>query len=549
MCGQRIALTLPAPIRWSGSDELVFVKDVGKTPTFTSPTLKDLVDELSRRRAVARSMGGDERVRRHHESGRLTIRERIAELTDPNSFLEVGLLAQPELRRPETVPADAIVTGFATIGGRRVCIMGVDPTVLAGSTAPINMRKQDRLVAFAYEKGLPLVMLSDADGGRMPDVMGWRFSGLPFDFRTFLQPPPGRPAVPRVCLALGPTFGDGALHAAAAHLVVMTRTAAIALSSPSVVRSATGEPVTEAELGGPEVTLASGLSDTVVEDEREAFAVARRFLSYLPDSAAFAPADLAAQAPTRASEELLSLVPTVPRRGYDVRLVIEAIADAASIFEFGAERSKNLVTCLVRLKGRAVGVVANQPMQRAGTLDPAALKKELRFVELCDTFNLPIVFLHDVPGLLIGTQAEREGIVLAYHRVAARIAAAQVPKVGVILRKSYGGGNYAMGGRPTRPDFLFAWPSAELGFMAPETGVRTVHRRRLDQALAEGGWEAHDRLLKQLVEEWRQESEPWEAAAHFYLDDVIDPSETRDVVARAIDFAWGSRRPPVQQAG
>jgi acetyl-CoA carboxylase carboxyltransferase component len=505
--------------------------------------VKDLVDELERRRALARAMGGEERIRRHHESGRLTVRERIERLTDSGAFLELGLLAEPELRREETVPADAVVTGLATVGGRKVCLIGIDATVMAGSTAPTNMRKQDRMVAFAGEKGIPLIVLSDADGGRMPDVMGWRFSGLPFDFRTFLQPPEGRPAIPRCCLVLGPSFGDAALHAASAHFVVMTRGAALALSGPPVVGSATGEQVTEQELGGPEVALESGLAHLLVETEAEAFAAVTRFLSYLPDSAAFAPLDVEPVEPSRPAADLLKLVPIEVRRGYDVRHVIDAVADAGSVFQVRAGGARNLVTALARLEGRAVGLVANQPMQRGGVLDDRALAKELAFVELCDTFNVPLVFLHDIPGLMIGTQAEKGGIVMAYERVAARIAAATVPKVGVIIRKSYGGGNYAMGGRPTRPDLLFAWPSAELGFMAPETGVRTVHRRRLEQALAEGGQEAHDRLFKRLQDEWTHESEPWEAAAHLYVDDVIDPRETRRVIARGIEFAWGSRRP------
>jgi acetyl-CoA carboxylase carboxyltransferase component len=505
--------------------------------------LKDLLAELERRRANARAMGGEEKVRRQHESGRLTVRERIEQLTDADSFLEVGLLAEPEQRRPEPIPGDAIVTGFGTINRRPVCLIGIDATVMAGSTAPNNMRKQDRMVAFAGEKGIPLVVLSDADGGRMPDVMGWRFSGLPFDFRSFLQPPDGRPAVPRICLVLGPSFGDAALHAASAHFVAMTKNASLALSGPTIVASATGEQLTEQELGGPEVAVQSGLAHMVVNSEPDAFAAAARFLGYLPNCAAFAPADCEPIEPARPAEDLLKLVPIEPRRGYDIRQVIQAVADVDSIFELRGESAKNLITALARVEGRVTGFIANQPMQRGGVLDSSALAKELAFVELCDTFNIPLVFLHDIPGLMIGSESERDGIVLAYERVAARIAAAKVPKVGVIVRKSYGGGNYAMGGRPTKPDLLFAWPTAELGFMAAETGVRTVHRRRLEQALKEGGQESHDKLFEALQEEWRHESEPWEAAASVFLDDVIDPRETRRVIARGIEFAWGSRRP------
>jgi acetyl-CoA carboxylase carboxyltransferase component len=226
-----------------------------------------------------------------------------------------------------------------------------------------------------------------------------------------------------------------------------------------------------------------------------------------------------------------------------MRRVIEAIADAGSLFPLRAQNAGNMITALARLQGRVTGFVANQPQHRAGVLDDQALAKELEFVELCDRFNIPLVFLHDTPGLMIGTDAERAGIAACYEKVVARIATCSVPKVGVVIRKSDGGGNFAMGGRPTNPDFLFAWPTAELGFMAPDAGVRTVHRRLLEQTRAAEGDEAEKELRRKLTGEWLHESEPWEAAARLYIDDVIDPRETRQVISAGIEFAWGSRRP------
>jgi len=221
--------------------------------------------------------------------------------------------------------------------------------------------------------------------------------------------------------------------------------------------------------------------------------------------------------------------------------VLEAIADADSVFPWAAGWGASLITALARIDGDPVGIVANQPLVGAGALDPAALAKEEKFVDLCDTFNVPLVFLHDVPGLMIGTQAERAGILHAYERVVSRIASAGVPKIGVVLRKAYGGGHFAMGGRPTHPDFLFAWPSAELGFMAPEAGIRTVYRRRMEAVMAAEGPAARDALVAELMADWMAESEPWEAAAHLSLDDVIEPGATRNVVARALEVAWGNR--------
>lgn len=513
-----------------------------------SPMADRLADWRARRDA-ALGMGGPERIAAHHASGRLTARERIERLVDPGSWHELGLFALPERRREAPAHADAVITGLAKLDGRNVCLLAIDATVLAGTTAQVNMRKQKRIAEWAGHKGVPLICLSDADGGRIPDVMGWRFSGLPFDFRTFVQPPPGRPATPRATAALGPSFGDAALHAAMAHFVVMTESASLALSGPPVVASAIGEQLEPQELGGPAVAAkVSGVAHLVVPTEDDALAALRRFLSFVPSSALLPAPGAAPAEPARPAEDLLRLVPVDPRRGYDMRRVIDAIVDAGSSAPWSPDHGRSLITTLARLDGQAVGVIANQPMQRAGVLDGDALTKELAFVELCDTFNLPLVFLHDVPGLMIGRQAEAEGILHHYERIVARLARATVPKIGVVIRKSYGGGHFAMGGRPTHPDLLVCWPTAELGFMAPANGVRLVHRRRLDELREREGDAAHDALFAQLEAEWSGESEPWEAAAHTYVDDVIDPRATRDTILAGIDHAWGSG-PRVRAAG
>ena len=504
--------------------------------------MTERIAELEQRREAALAMGGPDRIARQHASGRLSARERIAALVDPGSWMEIGLLALPERRRAEPSPADAIVTGLARIGGRKVCVVAIDPTVLAGTTAPVNMRKQNRVAEWAGRRGMPLVFLSDNDGGRLPDLLGWRFAGVPFDFSCFLGSPPGCPATPRVTAVLGPSFGDAALHAAIADFVVMRRDAAIALSGPPVILGAIGEDVSAEELGGPKVANeTSGSAHMVVDGEPEAFAAVKRFLSYMPDSAALPAPPAPPAQPARGGEELLTIVPSDRRRGYDMRKLLEALVDADSLFDWGGRFGRSLICTLARIEGEALGIVASQPMQRAGVLDVPALAKERGFVELCDRFNLPLVFLQDVPGLMIGTEAERGGILAAYEHVVSALANAAVPKVAVIVRKAYGGGHIAMGGRPVNPDLLVAWPTAELGFMAPETGVRTVYRRRLDALTAEQGQAASDAAAAQWEAEWAVESQPWEAAANIILDDVIDPRQTRQTIADAIEFAWGSR--------
>lgn len=508
-------------------------------------TMDDKVADLRARKARALEMGGAEAVARHRASGRLPVRERLGLLLDEGSWFEIGALALPELRTERFVPGDGVVTGFGRIDGALVGVIGIDSTILAGTTAPTSMRKQSRLIEHAQRAGFPIVLLCDADGGRIPDVMGWRFSGLPLDFLSFVKPAPGQAPVPRAAAILGPSYGDSALHASTAHFTVMIESGAVALSGPSVIAPAIGEIISDGALGGPEPAQAAGNVHMVVASEAEAMDAIAAFLSYLPANAALEAPVAPTRAPRTSPQELAMIVPLGAKAGYDMRSVLAAIADAGSILPWGAGWGPSLITALARIAGASVGIVANQPIVNAGALDPPALAKELDFVELCDTFNLPLVFLNDVPGLMIGSQAERGGILKAYERLVARIADATVPKIGVVLRKAYGGGHFAMGGRPTRPDFLFAWPSAEMGFMAPETGVKTVYRRRLEKVLREEGAAAMQALIDRLTREWTVESEPWEAAAHLSFDDIIEPGETRDVIARAIEIAWGARHPRV----
>ncbi|WP_084505331.1 acyl-CoA carboxylase subunit beta [Nocardia harenae] len=504
-------------------------------------TMAEHLDELHRRREIAFGMGGPAKVARHHASGRLTVRERIDGLFDAGTFFEIGLLAEPELRHERPIPADGAVTGWGRIDGRLVCVIAIDATTLAGTTAPISMKKQNRIAEIAARKGLPLILLCDADGGRIPDVMGWRFSGLPFDFSTFLQVPAGYPEIPRIAAVLGPGYGDSALHAGTAHVIVMTESSSIALSGPSVVAGAIGEKVSDHDLGGPEYAQEVGTAHLVVPTEKEAFAAIAAFLSYLPNNAA-RPAPVAPAAePLRAAATLREVVPTAAKQAYDMMEVIDAVVDADTVLPWRPEAGKAVITAFARVAGQPVGILANQPRFGAGALDARALEKLHGFADMCDTFNLPLVFLQDVPGLMIGVEAERQGIVLWYERLVARLARATVPQVSVVVRKAYGGGHYAMGGRPTKPDLLVAWPSAQLGFMAPDIGVKTVNRRRLEDAEAEGGIAARRALEDELTGHWLDESAPWEAAAHVYLDDIIDPVDTRRVVLAGLELGWGDR--------
>ncbi len=506
------------------------------------PEVEAALEDLRERRERAYAMGGERRVAQHHETGRLTARERIDLLVDEGSWRELGLLAEPELRREEYAAADAIITGFGRIDGRHVAVLAIDATVLAGTTAPVNMRKQNRVAEWAARRGMPLICLSDNDGGRIPDLLGWRFSAVPFDFSNFLQSPAGFPRIPRATAVLGPSYGDAALHAAMGDFVVMKSDTAIALVGPPVIRGAIGQEIEAEELGGPEVSAGiSGSAHLVVEGENEAIDSIKRFFSYMPDTAAHPAPVVEPVEPARDAEELLRIVPTAPTRGYDMRKVLEAIFDGGSIFPWGEKYGSNLICALARLDGKPVGVIASQPMHRAGVMDVPALTKEARFVDLCEGFNIPIAFLQDVPGLMIGKEAERGGILRCYEAVVTRLARAEVPRISVIVRKAYGGGHMALGGRQVKVDMLLAWPGAEMGFMAPDTGVRTVYRKKLEKLAAEEGQEVADAEAERLIEEWATESQPWEAARNIVIDDVIDPRETRQALIEGIELAWGSR--------
>lgn len=506
---------------------------------YDGPTMDDLLEKLHVRRKAALKMGGKKNIERHRQSGRQTVRERIDQLLDKGSFFETAGFALPERRIEKHVPGDAVITGFGTIGGREVGIIGIDATVMAGSTAPISMRKQNRVIEQSQRFGIPMILLCDSDGGRMPDVMGWRFSGLPLNFKTFLAAPEGMPVVPRVGAVLGPSYGDSALHASTAHFVVMTKNSAVALSGPTVIEGAIGEKITDQELGGPDKALKVGNAHMVVATEADAWKAIANFLSYMPDNSSQLPKVIDSCPPAIDPKKLEKIVPINPNRAYDISGVLACIADSGSIFPWANEWGIAVVTAFARIEGRPVGILASRPMGGAGALDPDSLNKMRKFADMCDTFNLALIFLHDVPGLLIGTEAEEKGIVQAYEQLVLRLARSKVPKIGVVMRKAYGGGHFAFAGRPTHPDFQFAWPSAQMGFMAPETGIRTVYRRELDKIRSEQGEEACQAKIDEYLEAWSKESEPWEAAANLSFDDVIEPAATRQVLADCLRFSAG----------
>lgn len=499
--------------------------------------------ELERRRAVALEMGGPERVATHHAKGRLTARERVALLVDDGSFVELGRLAtsdQPGVG--ERAPADAAITGVGTVDGRKVAVIANDATVLAGTTGKVGARKQGQIMSLAARKGYPLVALGDANGGRLPDLLGSDFgaSAGTDEGEHFLGIRVTGDRIPRVTAILGNAYGDPAFWAGASDFVVMAEGCSLALSGPSLVASSTGAGTTHDDLGGPAMTVrTTGLVHRLEPSEVAAIAAVRTFLAYLPSNARLIAPLSAPAAPATPADALAGIVPDRGRRGYDVRKVIDGVVDAGSFLELHPEFARNIVVGLGRVEGRPVGVIANQPKFRGGVLDADAIVKATRLVELCTGFGLPLVFLQDLPGVMIGVEAERTAVAQKLIAMFTAIARSPVPKVTVVLRKAFGFGYIAMGGPSMGTDYVVSWPNAEIGFMSADNAVQVVHHKRLTRTRADDGDEAARDLAAELETDMHSAFAPWAAATQSFIHDVIRPDETRRAVVDGLFIGSG----------
>jgi methylmalonyl-CoA decarboxylase subunit alpha len=494
-----------------------------------------LVEDLARRRDASAAMGGSERVDRQHELGKLTVRERLDLLLDPGSWVEYGMLADSMDRAYEGrfLAADGVVTGVGAIDGRRVAIAAYDFTVLAGSMGRVGESKIKRMRELALRQRIPMVWLLDSAGARIQSESGSQFAGTGDLFREQVTM---SGVVPMVAAMLGHCAAGTAYIPALADFVPMVKgTSSMALGGRHLVKAAVGEDVTEEEMGGSAVhTKISGCADLEVADDRECLDVVRKYLSYFPSHNQETPPSRVTDDPVdRRVEELYDIVPTAPRRAYDVRKAVAAIVDDHDVLWIKPEWAKNVVTGLARFGGRAAGIVANQPMVLGGALDVNAADKAARFVWLCDAFNIPLVFLHDVPGFIVGSAVEKQGIIRHGAKMLFAVSEATVPKIGVVMRKSYGAGYFVMNGYAYEPDYLVAWPTAEIAVMGPDGAVNIIHRRTIE-AVPESE-RAQKRL--ELAEEIRANIDPYVAAGHALVDDVIDPADTRRAIVRGLELS------------
>jgi methylmalonyl-CoA decarboxylase subunit alpha len=502
--------------------------------------MKEHADDLARRRARAAQMGGDEAVARQHAAGKLTVRERIARLFDKDTFTEIGIHAThagiaPDLVGRET-PADGVVTGFGKIDGRLASLIAYDFTVMAGSMGRNAETKCNRAREIAYTKRIPMIWLIDSAGARIQEAIGSRwFAG---SGQLFCEESIFSGVVPQVAAMMGPGAAGTAYIPALADFVPMVKgTSHMALGGPPLVKAVVGEDITAEELGGSRIhTQISGVADLEVDDDEQCLRVIKEYLAYFPAHNQEPPPVIACDHPVdRRDDELLTIVPDSPRRAYDVRKVIRAIVDHGRMLELKPGWAKNIVTTLARLGGHPVGVVASQPMVLGGALDVDAADKAARFIMLCDAFGIPLVFLQDVPGFMVGSKVERAGIIRHGAKMLYAVSEATVPKLTVVMRKAYGAGYFVMCGRAYEPDLIVAWPTAEISVMGPEGGTNIVYRKEIAAAADP------DAERARRVEGFRRLISPYIAAGAALIDDVIDPRNTRPTLVRALEMARSKR--------
>ncbi|MBA3328571.1 MAG: acyl-CoA carboxylase subunit beta, partial [Solirubrobacterales bacterium] len=432
-------------------------------------------------------------------------------------------------------PADGVVTGFGKVDGRLVAIAAYDFTVMAGSMGMTGETKVARLRELALTKRMPFVWLLDSAGARIQEAVGSLFAGSGQLFREEVV---ASGVIPQVAALMGPCAAGTAYIPGLADFVPMVKgRGSMALAGPHLVRAAVGEDVTQEELGGSRVHCRrSGVGDLEVADDPECIARIKEYLSYFPSHCEQAPPVAECADPVdRMDDALLDVLPESNRKPYDMYEVIRRIVDDGEWLDLKPQFARTIITCLARMGGRPVGIVASQPKQLGGILDNDSADKAARFVNLCNAYAIPLVFLVDVPGFMVGTKVEAAGIIRHGAKMLHAVANATVPKVTVVIRKAYGAGYYVMNGRAYEPDLIVAWPSAEISVMGAEGAVEIVFRKQVE--------EADDPVAKkaELIDAYRNLIDVYVAARNDMIDDVIDPRETRPTVIRALEMAAGKR--------
>jgi len=495
---------------------------------------KEQLKTLKERRVKAAEMGGSDRVATQKKKGKLTARERIAALLDEGSFRETGLFAKSRGTVTD-IAADAVITGYGSIDGKKVYIYSQDFTSTGGTLAEIHSQKICRVLDSATREGHPVIGLNDSGGARIQDGV----DALAGYGKIFFRNTRASGVIPQICAILGPNAGGAVYSPALMDFTFMVKGISYAyITGPRVVKAAMGQEVNDEELGGAvTVQKKAGVACRSEDSEEECFQHIRELLSFLPsNNRAKLPSRIDwGDTPDREDSSLFDIVPAAPNKPYDMHRIIESLYDrkkeGQNYFELFPIFATNIITCFSRLNGWSVGIIANQPMSKAGCLDIDASDKASRFIRFCDAFGIPIINLVDVPGYLPGTEQEWGGIIRHGAKMLFAYSEATVPKITLTIRKAYGGSYLGMCSKDLGADFVFCWPSTELAVMGAEGAAPIIFRRELESA------DDSEKLLEEKIREYRQEfANPYRAAEHLHVDDVLDPAETRPRLIEALEM-------------
>ncbi len=495
--------------------------------------MKGLVERLKHQEAKIELSGGKEKIEKQHKKGKLTARERLEILLDPGSFVELDKFVKHRntyfgLDKVE-LPGEGVVTGIGKINGREVAVFSQDFTVMGGSLGEMHAKKIIKVMDLALELGIPFIGINDSGGARIQEGVDSLFGyGEIFKRNTWASG-----VIPQISVIAGPCAGGATYSPAITDFVIMVdRKSHMFITGPQVIKAVTGEDIDFEGLGGAAVhNSKSGNAHFMVSSDEDAMKLVRALISYIPQNNMEEPPCVEGDYDLTMPESVYEVVPTEPKKGYDVREVIKMVVDDGSFLEVHASFAQCVVVGFGRIAGRSVGIVANQPAVLAGALDIDSSDKAARFIRFLDAFNIPIITFVDTPGYLPGVAQEHGGIIRHGAKLLFAYSEATVPKITVILRKAYGGAYIAMGSKHLGADFVAAWPSAEIAVMGPEGAANIIFRKQIEAA------ENPEEARKKYIQEYKDQfANPYVAASRGYVDAVIDPAKTREWIARALEI-------------
>ena len=511
---------------------------MSKTVNAAARMMDALLKKLQDRKAAVTAMGGTAQIAKQRAKGKLTARERIERFFDPGTFCEQGALVRSQIpdfgMKHRDTPADGVVTGFGKVAGREVCCYATDFTILAGSAGESHAAKIAANIELAGKMRVPVVGMLDSAGARLHE--GSALS-RPFN-RIFINQSIYSGVIPQIQILMGPCAAGQGYSPMLSDFLIMTReTAYMWLGGPRLTQAATGQDIDDSVVGSAESNMKAGQCDLIAEDDDEALEMAKRLLSFLPahweERPPFVGAD---DPPDRRDETLLDVLPESPRLTYDMHEIVERVVDRGSFLELKEGFAPNIITGLARLGGHAVALIANNPDEMGGVMENDCSDKYMRLLTLANAFGVPILTLVDTPGFVVGREWEDKGILRHGAKLLYGYASATVPKISVIIRRAYGGGNVVMGSKTMGADFSFAWPTAEISIMGPESAAAVIWSEELKKSKAS---EDQARILEARCEEYREKYinifNLAENIRYDFVDDIIDPRDTRPVLIRSLD--------------